>query len=139
MLAKVRPLFVAEASKLGLGVMDEQAGEAFLPDGVRLGGDPGQRAEAPVRSSAPTGRELHARAFERLLPILTPFGFQGRKTDLSFKRVFSGGWQQMEFVVEDRSPVYSEFSLLTTLRLQPMAELYAKTFPAVAHMKDRPS
>jgi len=125
-LSEVRPFVVKQAGLLGLGVLDTQAGQAFLPDGrileVKRVAVPSQQ---PSRPKAPPAREVAQEVFSRLQPLLKVHGFNGRKSDLTFRCDFGTGWHIAHILMSDFAPLSVEFELFIKSRLNTVSELYA--------------
>lgn len=125
MLDAARPFLMQTANALGLGVLDEQAGEVHLPGG-RILCLPGR---APVThedaaDEAPRAREVSARFFEFLKPLLVARGFKGRKSSLTFRRSFAEGWHELYiWSPADRWPLCAEVTVTVTARLHAISDL----------------
>ena len=93
----MRPFLIQKAQALGLGVMDEQVGEVYLPTGEMLclpGQKPIAHQEDPP-TDLPKSREVRDLLYEALLPLLSEHGFKGNKRSGTFKRVFAEGWHEL--------------------------------------------
>ena len=125
MLDAARPFLMQKASALGLGVLDEQAGEVYLPGG-RILCLPGRKPVTPddAANEAPRAREVSARIFEFLKPLLVARGFKGRKGSLTFRRSFAEGWHELYiWSPADRWPLCAEVTVTVTARLHAISDL----------------
>jgi hypothetical protein len=124
---EVQPFVIQEATALGLCVLDEQAGEAYLPGGRVLSVP--RLADAPVEPNQdddelPKTREVLRIIFERLTPLLTQHGYKARKGNRTFKRIHPGGWH--EIVVgsaSDHWPTCCEIEIYASTRIHPITDL----------------
>lgn len=127
-LDDVRPFVMQEANGLGLCVMDEQAGEVYLPTGNVLC-LPGRAPAVKVDSKyddVPQTREVLARIYERLAPLLIERGFKGNKRNLTFRRVFPDGWHDLKvFAPAERWPLCAEAAVYVTARFHAISDLVA--------------
>lgn len=101
-LDEVLPFVVVSANALRLNVFDAQAAAVYLADGTVLGTG-SARPPAPgtvADPDLPAEKELLDALFDGLEPFLAQYGFKGKKRGASFKRVFPGGWQTLEFVTD---------------------------------------
>lgn len=125
MLDEARPFLMQTAGALGLGVLDEQAGEAHLPGGAVLclpGRTPVTHEDSA--DDPPRAREVSARIFEFLKPLLVARGFKGRKSSLTFRRSFAEGWHELYiWSPADRWPLCAEVTVTVTARLHGITTL----------------
>lgn len=125
-LTDVLPYVVEVATQLGLCVLDGQAGAAYLPGGRVLSGP---QAATPPQDEGddeelPRTRELARTVFERLTPMMQQHGFKARKSSLSFKRSFPGGWHEVYLDAStDMWPIACKFNVGATTRLDVVSEL----------------
>lgn len=121
---EVQPFVVQSAKELKLNVMDEQAGAVYLAEGAVLTMSNCVAATAiPGAAEVPSAAELEKILFEALQPLLAEYGFKKRKRD-SFRRVFSGGWQDIHINTgDDYSPRRAGFGFLYVGRLDVITEL----------------
>lgn len=129
MLEQVRPFVIEQARALGLGVLDEQAGMAYLPDGVVLGqtDSAGPAADAH-RGESYTTADLEGLVFKAMGSLLASEGYKGRKGDFSFTRKFPGGWHRVTLVMQDAWGGIEVGSFIDT-RLDCVVDLYFKAIP----------
>ncbi len=123
----LRPFVIQEANELGLCVMDDQAGEIYLPGGKFLSVH-ASPASQPVPEidddDVPKTRELAKHIFERLTSILAQKGYKAGKKNLSFKRELSNGWHQISVVTgKDWWPLRAEFEVTFRTRYHPVTDL----------------
>jgi hypothetical protein len=129
MLEDVRPFLIEEANALGLCMLDEQAGEAYLP-GDKVLRMPGQQP-APANKDneyddVPRTKEMLGLVYERLAPLLAERGFKGKKRSLTFRRVFVDGWHELYvWSSVDRWPVHAEFAVTVTARFHAISNRVA--------------
>lgn len=116
MLDEVLPFVVNEANARGVAVLDPQGGQAYLPGGTVLGARPHVRQV--VIDDDPADRDLGRIVFDRLEPLLTTADFKPRRSNLSFKQKFAGGWHEIELVV-----VHFEVGFLIDSRLDAVGDL----------------
>jgi len=140
MLEEVRPFVVQEASALGLCLMDEQAGEAYLPGGkvLSMSPDASQHTEADEYDDVPRTKDLAKLIFDRLTPFFVGQGYKARKSKFSFRRNFSDGWYEVAIVADvDRWPVHAQFEVRGYSRFHLVSDLVSKIeWPDIAPDND---
>ena len=138
LLSEVQPFVVKEANALGLCVMDEQAGAVYLADGKALTIlRPATSRSAPAENyeDVPKTRVLGELVFERLVPLLSQYGYRAKKSNRSFKCTFPNGWHEIFVRTDiDRWPLRAEFDIVSRSRIHPVSDLIA----AVAMPELRP-
>jgi hypothetical protein len=127
----VQPFVVEQATAQGLAVLDPQAGAAWFPGGLSIGlflaARPRRAEAAPAR--VPKCPEAAFLVIDGLAPLLTAAGFQPARNSMRFKRTFSGGWQEIVLLLEDRGTGGCTFALLSRIRIDEVSELHASVFP----------
>jgi len=136
MLDEVRPFVIQQANSLGLGVLDAQAGEAHLPNGAVLGAPPTARWPAPTAYETYSSRELEMMVFDGLASLLAPHGYKARKSDLSLKQTFKGGWHVISLHCQDAWGGNIEVNSRIDTRLDAMVELSVKILQSELTVKD---
>lgn len=127
MLDEVRPFVIEEALKLGLNIVDVQAGEVFLADGRTLAVT--KKAVNPVpppeeKKELPKVRDLLRQVAERWAPLMKEHGYSYRKGGVVFKRKFAGGWQELGLDANgDFGAVCCWFGLRLVARLNEVSDL----------------
>ncbi|MDD5275956.1 MAG: hypothetical protein PHR16_07730 [Methylovulum sp.] len=117
---EVRPFVMREATALGLCVMDEQAGEVYLPNGKVLGISP-----VSSKIKQPTNDEVLNIVFDRLTPLMIEHGYATDKSKHLFKRTFAESgceillWSPGSYGL----PPFAELGILTTLRCHAITDL----------------
>jgi hypothetical protein len=128
---EVRPFVMQEATALGLCVLDEQAGEVYLPGGkVLKKSDKAKPISASKKSQPqededpPRNKKLLAIAFERLTPLMIEHGYKAYKGKRLFKRIFAEGWCELELWSEANMwPLHGEFEIQSRLRCHAITDL----------------
>lgn len=128
-LDEVQPFVVELATGLGFAVLDPQAGAAWFPGNVQVGGD----AQAtPARSGAASDRldcsDTALLLFDALSPALSAAGFKPARSTRRWRRTDDAGWQEVILMAEDHGRGACGFFLMCTIRLHAIAELHARLF-----------
>ncbi|MDD2723200.1 MAG: hypothetical protein PHH59_04145 [Methylovulum sp.] len=121
---EVRPFVMQEAAELGLCVMDEQAGEVYLPDGnvLRM---PGKTTPASSTIKQPTNEEVLDIVFERLAPLMLEHGYTAYKNKHLFKQIHPESWCEIMLWSPGcyGLPLFAELGIVTTLRCHAISDL----------------
>ena len=137
-LDEVRPFVIEQATGLGLAVLDPQAGAAWFPGDVQVGG---AAPATPARSDAASGRldcgDTALLLFDALSPLLSAAGFKPARSARRWKRTDDAGWQEVILMAEDHGRGACGFFLMCTVRLHAIAELQAPLFLQALPEKQR--
>ena len=125
LLEKVRPFVIRHAIALGLSVLDEQAGQAWLADGgmlrmPRLVPPPVEKA---AEEEPPNARELADIVFERMRQVLDAEGYTGNRSETTFVRNHAAGWHELSIGITDFWPTSVMFCVYAGSRFHAVAEL----------------
>lgn len=127
MLDEVRPFVIEETLKLGLNIVDVQAGEVFLADGRTLAVTKKEVNPVPPpeeKRELPKTRELLRHVAERWAPLMKEHGYTHRKGSIRFTRRFDGGWQELYLETNGESwPIGCRFGVGISARLNAISDL----------------
>ena len=125
-LDDVRPVVMQEANALDLCVMDEQAGEVYLPGKTVLclpGKTPYVAAKEQEEDRVPKNKEFLDRIYQALEPMLAERGYKGRKRDRRFRRKFPEGWHEL-WIYDPAQYYYCALATITlSARFEPITGL----------------
>lgn len=126
MLDEVRSFVIQQAQVLGLNVMDDQAGEAYLADGRVLSVQWPKASQTAAKENyddVPKAHDLANIVFERLKPFLKPHGYKARKSNHSFKTKFPNGWHEIVIYLQNRWPLACDLRLTVNSRFHEVTNL----------------
>ncbi len=125
-LDEVRPVVMQEANALGLCVMDEQAGEVYLPGNTVLclpGKTPYVAANEQEEERVPKNKEFLDRIYQALEPMLAERGYKGRKRDRRFRRKFPEGWHELWIFAPAEYSTCALATISLSARFEPITGL----------------
>lgn len=126
LLETVRAAVMQEANALGLCVMDEQAGEVYLPGNRVLclpGRTPYVVSKNQEEDAVPKNSEFLDRIFQHLEPMLAERGYKGRKRDRSFRRKFPMGWHELWVFAPAQYSICALAEVMIKARFEPITGL----------------
>ncbi len=127
----VRSFIIQEANARALCVMDEQLGEAYLPDGrvLCLPGRSPVQVDHSDADDPPKNKEALKGIYEYLAPRLREYGFKSKKRDLAFRRQFPGGWEEISiYSLGNFWPLHADVDVMVTLQIEELADLMTWVF-----------